>query len=109
MQQRSIVKLIVLSIITFGIYSLVWMVSTKNEMNERGAEIPTAWLGLVPIVGFWWMWKYCGGVEKVTGGKTSQVLAFILLAVLGVIGMAIIQDGFNKSAGHGTLATARAV
>lgn len=109
MQARSIVKLIVLSIITFGIYALVWMVSTKNEMNERGAEIPTAWLAIVPIVGFWWTWKYCAGVERVTNGKTSQVVAFILLALLGVIGMAIIQDGFNKAGERGALASARAL
>jgi hypothetical protein len=36
-------------------------------------------------------------------------VAFILLALLGVIGMAIIQDGFNKSGNHGTLAAARAI
>ena len=83
MQQRSVVKLIVLSIITLGIYAIVWMVSTKNEMNQKGAGIPTAWLALVPIVGFWWTWRYCAGVEQVTDGKTSQVMAFVVLALLG--------------------------
>lgn len=98
MKQRSVVMVIVLSIITFGIYALVWMVKTKNEMNAQGANIPTAWLLIVPIVSIWWMWKYSGGVEHVTRGKFSQVIAFILMFVLGVIGMAIIQDSFNKSA-----------
>lgn len=109
MQQRSIVKLILLSVLTLGIYALVWMVSTKDEMNQRGADIPTAWLAIVPLVGFWWTWKYCGGVERVTGGKTSQVMAFVLLAALGVIGMAIIQDGFNKNTNRDTMVVARAV
>ncbi|MBL8620307.1 MAG: DUF4234 domain-containing protein [Myxococcales bacterium] len=108
MQQRSVVKLIILSIITFGIYAIVWMVSTKREMNQRGAAIPTAWLALVPVVGIWWTWRYCAGVEQVTGGKTSQVMAFVVLALLGVIGMAIVQDAFNKTTTHDTITFVRA-
>jgi hypothetical protein len=100
---------IVLSIITFGIYALVWMVKTKNEMNTQGANIPTAWLLIVPIVSIWWMWKYAGGVEHVTRGKFSQVISFILLWLLSLIGMAIIQDAFNKSASAGGLPNARAM
>ena len=38
------------SIITFGIYAIYWIVSTKNEMNKLGAKIPTALLLFVPIV-----------------------------------------------------------
>ena len=109
MQRRSVAMVIVLSIITFGIYALVWMVKTKNEMNSQGANIPTAWLLIVPVVSIYWTWKYCGGVEHVTRGKTSQVIAFILMAVLGIIGMAIIQDAFNKVADQGQLPNARAV
>lgn len=97
MQQRSVVRLIVLTVITFGIYGIVWMVSTKDEMNRQGADIPTGWLLIVPGVNLWWMWKYCSGVELATRGKLSQVVAFLLIAVLGLIGMAILQDGFNKT------------
>jgi hypothetical protein len=109
MTKRSVVSVILLSIVTFGIYAIVWMVKTKNEMNSQGANIPTAWLMIVPIVSIWWSWKYCGGVEHVTRGKTSQVIAFILFVVLGVIGMAIIQDAFNKAADQGALPNARAM
>ncbi|MBE7450265.1 MAG: DUF4234 domain-containing protein [Kofleriaceae bacterium] len=109
MTKRSVAMVIVLSIITFGIYAIVWMVKTKNEMNSQGANIPTAWLIIVPIVSIWWMWKYSGGVEHVTRGKTSQVIAFVLMFVLGVIGMAIIQDAFNKVADQGQLPNARAM
>lgn len=109
MTKRSVAMVIVLSIITFGIYAIVWMVKTKNEMNSQGANIPTAWLLIVPIVSIWWMWKYSGGVEHVTRGKTSQVIAFVLMFVLGVIGMAIIQDAFNKVADQGQLPNARAM
>ncbi len=109
MTKRSVVAVVLLSIFTFFIYGLIWMVKTKNEMNSQGASIPTAWLLLVPIVQYWWYWKYAGGVEHVTRGKTSQVIAFILLFVLGPIGMAIIQDAFNKAADQGALPNARAM
>jgi len=99
MSHRSIVKLLLLSLVTFGFYGLVWFVRTKEEMTAAGADIPTAWLLIVPIANLYWLWKYCGGVELVTRGKTSQVVGFIVFAVLGVIGVAIIQDGFNKLAG----------
>ena len=109
MKKVSPVMVIVFSIITFGIYGLFWAINRKTEMNAQGANIPTAWLLLVPIVSIWWFWKFAGGVEHVTRGKTSQVIAFILVFVLGFIGMAIIQDGFNKVADQGQLPNARAM
>jgi len=52
--------------VTLGIYGLVWYVKTKEEMNAKGAEIPSAWLLIVPIANIIWMWKYSVGVEKLT-------------------------------------------
>jgi|HubBroStandDraft_5_1064220.scaffolds.fasta_scaffold709349_1 hypothetical protein len=97
MTKRSVAAVIILSIITFGIYSIVWFVKTKDEMVRQGADVPTAWLMIVPIASIYWMWKWAGGVERVTGSKFSQAVAFILVFLLGLIGMAIIQDAFNKS------------
>jgi hypothetical protein len=101
MTKRSVAAVIVLSIVTFGIYAIVWLVKTKNEMVKQGAEIPTAWLLIVPIASIYWYWKWCGGVEHATKGKLSQVIAFILVLVLSLIGMAIIQAELNKAADDG--------
>ncbi len=109
MTRKSIVSLLLLTLVTFGIYGIVWLVRTKNEMKAQGADIPSGWLIIIPIVSIYWVWKYSGGVELVTGGKTSQVIAFILLLVLGIIGMAVIQDGFNKVADRGQLPEGRTV
>ena len=100
MTKRSVVAVILLTLVTFGIYGLVWMIKTKNEMNSLGAQIPSGWLLVIGMVLFplaiWWYWKYAGGVELVTRGRQSQVIAFILMLLLGIIGMAIIQAEFNK-------------
>jgi len=99
--KRSVVAVIILSIVTLGIYALIWQVKTKNEFVRAGADIPTAWLIIVPIANIYWMWKWSGGVEHVTGGKMSQVIAFIVLWLLGLIGMAIIQAELNKAIDRG--------
>jgi hypothetical protein len=99
MTNRSPFGVFILAIITLGIYGIVWYVKTKGEMNARGADIPTAWLMIVPIVNFFWLWKWSQGVEKVTGGSTGAGTAFILMFLLGAIGAAVIQGKFNQVSG----------
>lgn len=97
MKKRNPIAVALLPFVTFGIYGLYWEVKTKGEMNSLGANIPTAWLIIVPLVNIWWLWKYGEGVEHVTGGKLNGVLAFALIFLLGSIGGAIVQDSFNNN------------
>ena len=101
MKKRSIAAVVILSIVTLGIYCIVWSVLTKREMVELGASIPTAWLIIVPVANIWWTWKYSEGVEKVTDGENKAALVFLLLFLLGVIGIAIVQHFFNRIAKEG--------
>ncbi|HWU91000.1 MAG TPA: DUF4234 domain-containing protein [Kofleriaceae bacterium] len=101
MNKRSVAAVVILSIITFGIYSIVWFVKTKDEMVKQGADIPTAWLIIVPIASIYWMWKWSGGVDHATRGKSAQAVTFILVFLLGLIGMAIVQSALNKAIDEG--------
>jgi hypothetical protein len=97
MKYRHPLMIIVLPIVTFGIYPWVWLVKTKNEMNKHyGVYIQPAWYLFIPFVNLYWLWSYAKGVETVTQGKRSavEVLGFIIL--LNIFGMAIIQAEFNK-------------
>jgi hypothetical protein len=96
MKRRSPAAPLLLPIVTFGIYSLVWLVKTKNEMNRTVDTIPTGWLLIVPIANIWWEWKYAVGVEQYTDKGMSRHAAFWLLFLLGPIGAAIIQNAFNN-------------
>ena len=98
MQNRDPIKVILFSIITLGIYYIVWLVTTKNQMNTKGAQIPTAWLLIIPLVNIWWYWKFSEGVELVTNKEMQTVIAFMLLYLLSIIGGAIIQNELNKVA-----------
>ncbi|WP_349898382.1 DUF4234 domain-containing protein [Parafrigoribacterium soli] len=99
MKRRSPAAPLLLPFVTFGIYSLVWYVKTKNEMKAAGSKIPTAWLLIVPIGNIVWIWKYAVGVEQFTGRSMRRHGAFWLLFLLGFIGAAIVQSSFNRSIG----------
>jgi hypothetical protein len=97
MKIRSIAAPLLLPLVTFGIYALVWSVKTKNEMNNAGTAIPTAWLLIVPIANIVWLWKYSVGVETFTRKRFDRHAAFWLMLLLGGIGSAIVQNQFNKA------------
>jgi Domain of unknown function (DUF4234) len=97
MTKRSPVTVLLLTLVTCGIYGVVWYVQTKEEMVARGADIPTAWLLIIPFVSFYWMWKWCEGAQLVTKGETSTVSLFLLLLCCG-IGIPMAQSAFNKVA-----------
>jgi len=98
MTERNPILVFLLPAITLGIYGLIWLVKTKDEMNQQGAAIPTAWLLIIPIAQLWFLWKYAEGVGTVTRGEMGGGLAFVLLLLTGNIGMAVIQNSFNKRA-----------
>jgi hypothetical protein len=96
MKIRSVAAPLLLPLVTFGIYSLVWHVKTKNEMNNTGTAIPSSWLLIVPIASIIWLWKYAVGVETFTRNGLGRHAAFWLLLLLGCIGSAVVQNEFNK-------------
>ncbi len=95
MTKRSVVAVIILTFFTCGLYSLYWYITTKDEMVARGADIPTGWLLIIPIANIYWKWKWSQGVEHVTRGRSTAPVSFLLVFLLGVIGMAILQSAFN--------------
>lgn len=97
MIKRSVLGVVILALFTFGIYPIIWYVSIGREMRREGADVPTAWLMIVPIANIYWLWKWSCGVEYVTGKELSGAGAFLLLFLLNVIGMAIVQSALNEA------------
>lgn len=51
MKQRNLIAVIILSIVTLGIYDLYWLVATKNELNRRtDIRIPSVWILFAPVI-----------------------------------------------------------
>ena len=86
------------SLVTFGIYALVWHVQAKDEVNRSiAADMPSAWWLLVPIAGpLHRMWKWCAGAEKATG--VSGISAFLFFLVIPIVAIPVMVSNFNAAA-----------
>lgn len=98
MKHRSPWAVLGFSIITLGIYTIYWLVVTNKELVQKGANIPTSLLVIIPYVSIYWMWKYCQGADHVSNGKMNHVTSFLLLFLTGAIGTAILQSQYNALA-----------
>ena len=96
--RRDIVLVYLFSIITLGIYAIYWMVSTKDEINSLGAEIPTGWLIIIPIANLYWIYKYCEGFSQKVKKDDNTLLWFIVYVLVGIVMPAIVQSELNKLA-----------
>ncbi len=97
-KKRNIVAVYLLMIFTFGIYAIVWLVKTKEEINSLGGSIPTAWLIIVPIANIYWVWRYCEDFGKYVRKDDNGVMWFIIYVIIGIIMPAIVQSELNKIA-----------
>ena len=97
-QKRNVVAVYLLTFITFGIYGIYWEVKTKDEINSLGAQIPTAWLLIVPIANIYWLYKYAEGYSNVVKKDNNGILWFILFWLITIIMPAIVQSDLNKIA-----------
>ncbi|MBP6005602.1 DUF4234 domain-containing protein [Candidatus Saccharibacteria bacterium] len=97
MQKRNSIAVVLFSVFTFGIYNLYWLVSTKEELNQRGGDVPTAWLSIIPLVSIWWTWKYSQAVQLATKDQVSAGVSFLLLILIGNIGNGILQSYYNDT------------
>jgi len=95
MTEQNPVTVLVLSLVTGGIYYLFWLVKIRAELVRGGADIPTPWLVIVPIAVYWFIWVLAGETAKVTGKPAMNTFVFLLL--LGGIGAAIVQSEVNAT------------
>lgn len=100
---REPILVIVFSFITFGIYSIYWLVSTTNELRRISSKAPDPrmlLLLLVPVVNIvveiWYYWKYSQAVEEFSG--VSRVLLFVFWIILSPVSMVLTQIELNKKA-----------
>ena len=102
MKQRNIFLCIILTILTCGIYGLVWLWCLNNELrvaNNRKTNSGTNFLFSILTCGiFFLVWNYKLGEEvEDAGGKNEGVVYFILsLFGLSLIALALAQSQVNK-------------
>lgn len=98
-EKRSLGTMAVLFIVTLGFYLIYWLVVTKDEINSRGAQIPTGWLAIIPFANIYFLYKYAEGFARFILRDESQTVPYFLLLLLVLpIGMFIVQDKLNTVA-----------
>ena len=106
----SIVRLIVLGIVTLGIYLYIWIYRTNEFISKRtpmalqsGSGLQVVLCLFVPFYILYWVYKQCKAIEDYkirTTGKGGDDLALIclLLSIFGfaIVAYALMQDQINK-------------
>lgn len=100
-QRNPILALIQLVPLIGTIWFLVWLISTKREMNAKfGTKAVTAWVILIPFIGgLWLIFSYAGAASKVHG-QYSPIVGGIVFFV-PVLGPFLHQSAFNNMAQRG--------
>lgn len=115
-KSKNIAICIVLSLITCGIYGLIWMASLTNdinsELNEDGTSGGMCVLYSILTCGiysFYWLYRIgekTARLKAKTSGNTPDTSSPILFLVLGVFGLslvvyALIQSEINRAVERG--------
>jgi len=108
-KDRSVVLLILFTIITCGVYFIYWMYAITEEVNSYLGDNDTSG-GLVVLFGiitcgiytFYWYYKmgkrisYCQEKASVRVADDSVVLLILSIFGLSIISAAIIQSNLNN-------------
>jgi low temperature requirement protein LtrA len=103
MQKRELWKVIVYGIITLGIYDLVWLYKTRNELVAKGGEVPSFWLLFSPLVLFFISGLILLAANSVTDlnngtldDSAANVTAITLMVIAGVLSLLVSLYWFYK-------------
>ncbi len=106
-EKRSIGKAIVLTLVTCGIYGIIWMISLSNELSaylgepqEGGTEILLC-IVTCGIYAIYWYYKMGQKLvrAKQRAGQYSQDNS-VLYLVLGLFGLGIVSLALMQSAAN---------
>lgn len=86
-------RLLILSVVTFGIYIFYWAVLLKRMLVEQGeTDLPTSWLLIIPLANLYLMWLVFQVVETRSKGKLNALLMMILSLVFLPAAVVIVHD-----------------
>lgn len=100
--KRSIASVIILSIITCGIYSLFLMVNLNNEFAIQNNENANGWMVVFltiitcGIYGIIWFYKMGQEIEKAGGKNEGTIYLILSLFGLGLVGLCLMQVQENN-------------
>lgn len=101
-KHRNLVFVAIMSLITFGIYFIYWVYSTKEEMNSLGGRIPSLILFFIPLVHIYFFYEYSKyfvtKVQKLPGDSINIIVFTAVMSFFPILGMMFIQNDLNALA-----------
>ena len=109
--QRNIVVSIILSIVTCGIYGIIWMIKLNDELNALANKQGATSGGMVflltlitcGIYGWFWFYKMGENVDAIKNSRgeasSNSPIIYLVLGLfgLGIVNYCLMQDTINKS------------
>ena len=91
MKKRNIILVLVLSLVTFGIYAVYWNCAFQNELKKETGE-GFGWLGhllmcLVTFGIYSLYWQYAAGKRLAKLGAENYSILYLILSLVGVGGI----------------------
>ncbi len=109
---RDPIMVLVLSLVTCGIYNIIWIFKTADEINKAsGTEqfnmVKEILLTIVTcgIWGIWFQWRYAEAVvnlQKSWGVKPQMEAPILFLMAFVYLMPFFVQQGLNDTWQHGT-------
>ena len=106
-QPKSIVKAIILSLVTCGIYGVYWFITLTDDMNKASGRVNDTSGGMAflfslitcGIYGFYWAYKLGEKRDIVAGENGSSSIIYLVLSLFGfgIVAYALAQDTLNKA------------
>ena len=90
MVKRNLFLVWLLTSLTQGLYTLFWYVKTKREMTNLGESIRPAWMLIIPVVNWYWLWNYSQAVSKVINQKLRPITIFKILISIPILSNILI-------------------
>ena len=110
-KERNVVTAIILSIVTCGIYGIVWMIGMTDDaahlnedVNMKGVNAFLLTLVTCGIYSFFWAYKMGKTMNEVGNKKGVQIadnsILYLILSIfgLGIVNYCLIQSDLNKFA-----------
>lgn len=108
--KRSIGVAILLTIVTCGIYGIIWMIKMNDELNQLAGKEGATSGGMVFLLSivtcgiytYFWMYKMGENVEVIKANNgmpsgSSPILYLVLtFCGLGIVNYCLMQDTINK-------------
>jgi len=99
MTKRNLLLVWLFACLTQGLYTLFWYVKTKREMTMQGQNILPAWMLVIPLANWYWLWNYSQAVSKVINQKLRPITVYKILISIPILSNILLTGVLLAKAG----------